>query len=301
MQQQIPESVLVESRFAREIRLVGVNDDRAFEILGRVKALVFAAINGGNFITTDEVADFYEVPVETVRSMMKFNREELNADGIKLLEGAEYRKVRLLIHRTSTSANKTMIWTPKSVLRAGMMLTQSQVAKAVRDALINMVEAVGSLAIQQQDPVQMTLPVLPSPENQAVESIEFQRMRLEIELAKARCEETKARCEEKRLDLMSWKSTPAALGSPSSTKSSPIYEIEPEIILPLSANKGVVQFLSRTLRERHGQWVSLPRLKQLAGESANIHTIRGTANRMAARGEIEKRKDGVMQFRWKGK
>lgn len=142
------DAVLVESRAAREKQMAEMTNERAEDLLSRAKAIVFAAWKGEGIATTEQIADFYEVPSSTIRSIIREgnHRDELNADGLKTLRGKDLRDARAIIALPSDTS-QALVWNPRAALRLGMFLRDSLVARQVRTLLINI--AVQSVEVQQ--------------------------------------------------------------------------------------------------------------------------------------------------------
>ncbi len=137
----LPDGILLESKLAREHQLTNVSHERSQEILNKVKSLLFALWNGVGITSTDQIADFYEVPLDTIHKIVKRNRGELESDGLETLRGEALRYVTDKLS-VSERTPKLTVWTPRAALRAGMLLRDSAVASAVRTALLNAVEKV---------------------------------------------------------------------------------------------------------------------------------------------------------------
>lgn len=151
--------VLTESKSARADKMASMTHDSAMNALCKAKALVMAMWQGAGVATTEQMADYYEVPVDTVKSVVKNNRDELTSDGLKVLRGKDLKDVRLVIDLTSEQAKipSLTIWTPRAALRLGMLLRDSEVAKQVRTVLLDVAMQVSSFSV----PVK---PILPSRE-----------------------------------------------------------------------------------------------------------------------------------------
>lgn len=133
------EQVLLESQTARNDQLAQIGTDRAEELLNKAKALHFDVCKGTGIATTEQVAEFYEVPIETVKSAVKYHRCEFDADGLKVWRGKELNLVRLNFNLTSDTKGLT-VWNPRSTLRLGYLLRDSAIAKAVRTTSLNSIE-----------------------------------------------------------------------------------------------------------------------------------------------------------------
>ncbi|KXY02288.1 hypothetical protein P7D05_23810 [Bacillus paranthracis] len=110
--------------------------------------------------TTKQVAEFYDVPLETIKTVVKDNKEELKTDGYITMPGIEIRDIldsnKLSLSkikprkghfavRTETGEVKiayrsTAMFPKRAILRVGMLLKGSEVAKEVRTQLLNIEE-----------------------------------------------------------------------------------------------------------------------------------------------------------------
>jgi hypothetical protein len=137
----VPDSVLVESRAARDHQLERISPQRAQQILNKVKALYFAVWKSEGTTTTELLADFYEVPEVNIRQLLKTHRTEFLSDGLQTLRGKDLKEVRDLLSLTSMSVNVT-VWTPRAAMRLGMLLRNSAIAQALRTSLLDAMETV---------------------------------------------------------------------------------------------------------------------------------------------------------------
>ena len=152
----IAPEVLLESKTARDGQLAQVSHETASDVLSKAKALVFALWQGTGAATTQQMAEYYEVPVDAVESVLRRNRDELEPDGLKTLKGSDLKAFKQLsVNLTEsyttrsasvnlTEATKTTqltIWTPRAALRLGMLLRDSQVAKQVRNVLLDIAQS----------------------------------------------------------------------------------------------------------------------------------------------------------------
>lgn len=153
----ISDSILVESKTARETQLAEIEPKRATEILTKIKSLYFALWQGTNTTVTEQVAEFYEVPEQNLRQLLKTHRSEFTSDGLKAIRGKALKDARDLWSLPSKTSQVT-VWTPRAVLRAGMLLRDSEIAKAVRTSLLNAVEKVIPAQVNQNS----NTPTLPS-------------------------------------------------------------------------------------------------------------------------------------------
>ena len=106
------------------------------EVLDKVKALTL--LPDDMHVTTEMAANYYEVGVEAIRSLIKDRKHELEEDGLCVLKGEKVKSFKNLTQLKIKSKHLTII--PKrAILRIGMLLRDSEVAKAVRTQLLNMV------------------------------------------------------------------------------------------------------------------------------------------------------------------
>ncbi len=133
---QPSELVLTESRTMR-----AQTSDRV-DVLDKVKAL--ALLPDGVHATTDIVASYYEVDVEAIKSLVRRNREELEENGLRKLNGEELREfVRVSLTPANEVSAKTRtlnLFTRRTILNVGQLLAESDVAKRVRTYLLNVEE-----------------------------------------------------------------------------------------------------------------------------------------------------------------
>ncbi len=164
----LTEYVYIESKSIRDNQVASLSNERAEAILNKVKSLYFALWEGEGITTTFELVEFYEVSVETIQKVIQRHREELKADGLKSIRGKDLKDV---MDRVSISQRtpKLTIWTPRAAMRLGMLLRESEVAKAVRTSLLNAVEKV--IPAQTQELERLRL--------------ENQNLHLQVQVAKA--------------------------------------------------------------------------------------------------------------------
>jgi hypothetical protein len=132
------EQVLLESQTARNAQIAQI-EDRSEELLNKAKVLHFNVWQGVGAATTEQVAEFYEVTIETVRQTVKRNHQEFETDGLKVLRGKELSLVSDMLSLTNKARNVT-IWNPRSTLRLGYLLKDSAIAKAVRTTSLDFIE-----------------------------------------------------------------------------------------------------------------------------------------------------------------
>lgn len=142
----IQELALTESRSLRDQYA-----DRT-DVLDRVKAL--SMLPDGVHVTTEMVAAYFDVPIETIKSAVKDNRAELEANGYQALRGTDLREfVRSLedpaILGLHPNARSLAIFTRRTVLNVGQLLSESPIALAVRTYLLD-VEEIASPEVRNE-------------------------------------------------------------------------------------------------------------------------------------------------------
>jgi hypothetical protein len=152
----LSESVLIESKTVRDYQLARLDHQRASEILNKVKSLYFALWGGTGVATTQQVAEFYEVPEDNLRQLLKTYRLELESDGLKTIRGKDLSHARDLLSLPS-KISQASLWTPRSVLRIGMPMRNSATAQVVRTTLLNIVEKVVPAQTQELERLKLEL------------------------------------------------------------------------------------------------------------------------------------------------
>lgn len=124
-----------------------------YEVLERVKNLLL--IPGMEFATMKQVAEFYEVEVKAIEKVCLRNKDELISDGVELKSykdflirqdfGLETVKGKVLLtlengNVLSVPNRGLKVFPRRAILRIGMLLRDSAVAKEVRAQLLNMEE-----------------------------------------------------------------------------------------------------------------------------------------------------------------
>lgn len=141
-----------ETQFISDRHLRDKNVGR-FEVLEKVKDLLL--ISGTDYAVLSQVADYYEVGLEAIASLVKDNREELLEDGLINATGVETKQI--LGKFSKDFANQrgyftcdgikfnhrnNLLFTRRSILRVGMLLRDSLLAREVRSQLLNIEEKV---------------------------------------------------------------------------------------------------------------------------------------------------------------
>ncbi|MGG3652709.1 hypothetical protein ABES36_14920 [Bacillus pseudomycoides] len=114
------------------------------EVLSKVKELVL--LPNKDIATSTQVANFYGIDKNAIRSLVYLYRDELESDGMHFLR---YNEIKELLEVTpnlnemnALGINRagTNVFTKRAILRVGMILRDSEVAKEVRTQLLNIEE-----------------------------------------------------------------------------------------------------------------------------------------------------------------
>ncbi|PFS14455.1 hypothetical protein COK55_13800 [Bacillus cereus] len=174
------------------------------EVLHKVKGLLL--LPGTEMTTTNQVAEFYETGVEAIKSIIKRHRSELDSDGMTL---HKRRDLDGIVSRVQDEPNlnawispntpQALLFPKRAILRIGMLLRDSKVAKKVRDQLLNIEENATdqqrTKEIDQEDALLLAMIKAKNPISSAAaiaEYTEFQNARIKKAEAAAAMYEGKA-------------------------------------------------------------------------------------------------------------
>ncbi|MEV7013481.1 hypothetical protein [Streptosporangium sp. NPDC051022] len=107
------------------------------DVLDKVKAL--SLLPDGVHMSTELVASYYEVDVDTIESVVRRNRAELESNGYEVLRGEKLREFET-VNLTGSKRRAFALFARRTVLNVGQLLTESQVAADVRAYLLNLEE-----------------------------------------------------------------------------------------------------------------------------------------------------------------
>lgn len=105
------------------------------DVLDRVKAV--SLLSDDVHATTEIVADYFGVDVETIKKLVQRNREELEANGYRVVRGSD-------IHQfegdglSLTKVRALALFNRHTILNTAMLLAGSKIAKAVRSYLLKL-------------------------------------------------------------------------------------------------------------------------------------------------------------------
>ena len=122
------------------------------EVLEKVKKLLL--LPDINLATTQQVADFYGVELTTLQMLVSNFRDEIISDGYCIWKANDFITKNILviknrgsfevefsnIHKEKFAPRGVALFTRRAILRVGMLLRDSVVAKEVRTQLLNIEE-----------------------------------------------------------------------------------------------------------------------------------------------------------------
>lgn len=88
------------------------------------------------YATTEMVGNYYKVDIEAVQKVIQRNRDELKEDGYKVFKGKELMDIKSK-SQLKTRAGSLSLFTKRSILRVGMLLRDSEIAKEIRTKLLD--------------------------------------------------------------------------------------------------------------------------------------------------------------------
>lgn len=110
------------------------------EVLDKVKAL--SLLPDGTHVTTQMVANYFEVTERVINRLMQRHRDELTNNGMRVLRGAEldaFKRDTLSLFPTDLPQPRSnlTLYTRRTVLNVAMLLRDSAVARRVRTYLLD--------------------------------------------------------------------------------------------------------------------------------------------------------------------
>ena len=139
--EKMNECLLLESETFRKKLCTEQNTN----VLNEVGKLESFTENG--WTTTEYIAKFYDVAVPTIKSVVLRNKNEVIMDGYKILQkkdlkAPKFRKtfgvdIEKKIKPLHSKTRSIALFSRRAVLRIGMLLRDSEVAKKVRSYLLN--------------------------------------------------------------------------------------------------------------------------------------------------------------------
>lgn len=128
-----------ESKSLRESTLDSVD----YDFLDKLKVVPY--LTDDMVLSTHQIAQYYDVGLEAIKTIIKRNRAEFEEDGMIILKGQELKEFKEKLTQVQSEPDLIRIpsitlLTKRSLLRCGMILTNSEMATKVRNYLLNVEE-----------------------------------------------------------------------------------------------------------------------------------------------------------------
>lgn len=133
------------------------------------KVGVLATLPDDLHVTTEVVANFFEVPTETIRSLILDNRSEVESDGYRVISRAEFESSFGKLSSAEQYVRRIALFPRRAVLRVGMLLRDSGVARRVRDLLLDAEQSIRTPGVQTLTPLEYALALVEA-EKRALEA-----------------------------------------------------------------------------------------------------------------------------------
>lgn len=133
------ELIYTESKTLRNETL----DNVSYDFLDKIKVVPY--LTEDMVLTVQQVANYYECSMDTVKTLIKRNRDEFEEDGMIVLKGKELKSFKEDLGVGSNEPNLSYastltILTKRSLLRIGMLMTSNMLATKIRNYLLNIEE-----------------------------------------------------------------------------------------------------------------------------------------------------------------
>lgn len=133
------ELIYTESKTLRNETL----DNVSYDFLDKMKVIPY--LTDDMVVTVQQAANYYECSMDTIKTLIKRNRDEFEEDGMVVLKGQELKKFKEELGVGSNEpslsyASSLTILTKISLLRIGMLMTSNLLATKIRNYLLNIEE-----------------------------------------------------------------------------------------------------------------------------------------------------------------
>ena len=111
------------------------------EVLDRVGSLLL--LPNKDVATSKQVAEFYGVSLDALKSLVFDNKEELSSNGLNILRGVELKEFKSEFLKEPQWKSEFLrvpnlaIFSKRAILNVGMLLRDSEVAKEIRSLLLD--------------------------------------------------------------------------------------------------------------------------------------------------------------------
>lgn len=133
------ELIYTESKTLRNETL----DSISYDFLDKIKVIPY--LTEDMVVTVQQAANYYECSMDTIKTLIKRNRDEFEDDGMTVLKGYELKKFKEELGVGSNEpsisyASSLTLLTKRSLLRIGMLMTSNLLATTIRNYLLNIEE-----------------------------------------------------------------------------------------------------------------------------------------------------------------
>ena len=133
------ELIYTESKTLRNDTLNNIS----YDFLDKMKVIPY--LTDDMIVTVQQAATYYECSMDTIKTLIKRNRDEFEGDGMVVLKGQELKKFKEELGVGSNEpgisyASSLTILTKRSLLRIGMLMTSNLLATKIRNYLLNIEE-----------------------------------------------------------------------------------------------------------------------------------------------------------------
>lgn len=133
------ELIYTESKTLRNDTLNNIS----YDFLDKMKVIPY--LTDDMIVTVQQAANYYECSMDTIKTLIKRNRDEFEGDGMVVLKGQELKKFKEELGVGSNEpsisyASSLTILTKRSLLRIGMLMTSNLLATKIRNYLLNIEE-----------------------------------------------------------------------------------------------------------------------------------------------------------------
>ena len=133
------ELIYTESKTIRNETLNSIS----YDFLDKIKVIPY--LTEDMVVTVQQAANYYECSMDTIKTLIKRNRDEFEDDGMTVLKGQELKNFKEDLGVGSNEPNlayasSLTLLTKRSLLRIGMLMTSNLLATKIRNYLLNIEE-----------------------------------------------------------------------------------------------------------------------------------------------------------------
>lgn len=133
------EAIYTESKSLRNEAI----ETTSIDFLDKIKAVQY--LTEDMILTVDQIACYYETSSKSIHTIISRNRDEFESDGMVVLKGKELKEFKSQLDLSSNENESINLRTPsltlltkRSLLRAGLIMTNNPMASKIRNYLLNL-------------------------------------------------------------------------------------------------------------------------------------------------------------------